>query len=86
VFLVSGLVGDAGVAVQHFFVCRLRYLDLDRRCGPEYLESGRGRYDLDRVVLSADGSLPVDLQPAAVRAFIEANWVALVDAATPCRY
>lgn len=85
VFLVSDPVGDTDVSVQHFFVCRLRHLDPDRRCGPEYLEPGRGRYDLDRVLPGGDGSLPVDLKPAAVKAFIEANWVALVDAVTPNR-
>lgn len=35
VLQVSGLAGDAGVTVQHFFVCRLLHLDLDRRHGPE---------------------------------------------------
>lgn len=34
VFLVSNPAGD-GVSVQHFFVCRLRHLDLSRRSGPE---------------------------------------------------
>ena len=80
VFLVSEQVGAGGVAVQHFFVCCLRRLDLDRRHGPEFLEPGRGRYDLDRVVLGADGTLPVDLKPAEVKAFIEANWNALIAA------
>lgn len=85
VFLVSDPIGDTGGAVQHFFVCRLRDLDPDRRCGPEYLEPGRGRYDLESVVPGRGGALPVDLKPAAVKAFIEANWVALVDAVTPNR-
>jgi len=82
VFLVSNATGE-GVGVQHIFVCRLDSLDLSRQSGPEFAEPGRGSYDLDRVTLDADGSVAVDLKPAALKEFIEANWVALVDAATP---
>lgn len=85
VLQISDQAGDAGVTVQHFFVCRLRQLDPDRRHGPEYSEPGRGGYDLDRVTPGVDGTLPVDLKPAAVKAFIEANWAALIDAITPTR-
>lgn len=82
VFLVSNPTGDAGVGVQHFFVCHLDNLDLERRSGPEFTEAGRGGYDLDRVTVGEDDLLPVDLKPAALKAFIETNWVALVDAVT----
>jgi len=82
VFLVSNPVGGDGVGVQHFFVCRLDSLRLDRRSGPEFTELGRGGYDLDRVEVGADGSVSVDLKPAELKAFIDANWVALVDATT----
>jgi ADP-ribose pyrophosphatase YjhB (NUDIX family) len=82
VFLVSNPAGDAGIAVQHFFVCRLENVDPNRRSGPEFADSGRGGYDLDRVTVATDGSITVDLKPEALKAFIEANWIALLDATT----
>jgi ADP-ribose pyrophosphatase YjhB (NUDIX family) len=81
VFLVSNAVGDGSVGVQHIFACRLSSLDLELRSGPEFTEDGRGSYDLDRIAMGSDGSLPVDLKPAALKSFIEANWVALLDEA-----
>jgi ADP-ribose pyrophosphatase YjhB (NUDIX family) len=81
VFLVSRPAGDDGVVVQHFFVCVLVGLDLERRDGPEFEDSGRGSCELDRVGVGADGRLAVDLKPAELRTFIEANWIALLDAA-----
>lgn len=83
VFLVSDPIGETGVGVQHFFVCRLEHLDPQLRSGPEFADSSRGAYDLDRVTPAADGAIGVDLKPAALKAFIGANWVALVDAAAP---
>jgi 8-oxo-dGTP pyrophosphatase MutT (NUDIX family) len=80
VFLFSSVASE-GVAVQHFFVCRLTRLDLGARNGPEFEEAGRGRYDVDRVALN-DGSLEaVDLKPAALKEFILANRDALLGAA-----
>jgi len=81
VFLFSSAAGE-GVAVQHFFVCRLTRLDLGARHGPEFEEAGRGSYDLDRVALE-DGSLDaIDLKPAALKEFILANQDALQAAVT----
>jgi ADP-ribose pyrophosphatase YjhB (NUDIX family) len=81
VFLVSSPVGDEGVGVQYFFVCRLRRLDLGQRSGPEFDDRSRGSYTLDRVDL-LDGSLRnVDLKPTALKEFILANGRALADAA-----
>ena len=81
VFLVFDPVDGTGVGAQHFFVCRVDVLDPDRRSGPEYTEPGRGGYDLDRVAVGVDGLLHIDLKPLALKAFIESNWAALVDAA-----
>jgi ADP-ribose pyrophosphatase YjhB (NUDIX family) len=79
VFLFSSPAAD-GVAVQHFFVCRLTRLDLEARHGPEFEEAGRGSYDVDRVALD-DGSLDaIDLKPAPLKEFILANRTALLDA------
>lgn len=80
VFLVSNPAGD-GVGVQHFFVCRLRKLDLSQRSGPEFDDSARGGYDLDRVALTGDDLGQVDLKPEELRSFVMANRVALLDAA-----
>jgi len=71
-----------GVAVQHFFVCRLTRLDIGARHGPEFTEAGRGRYDVDRVALDDDSLNAVDLKPAALKEFILANRDALLGAVT----
>lgn len=80
VFLVSNPAGD-GVGVQHFFVCRLRKVDLAQRSGPEFDDPARGSYDFDRVALINDDLSQVDLKPAELRTFVMANRVALLDAA-----
>jgi 8-oxo-dGTP pyrophosphatase MutT (NUDIX family) len=80
VFLVSNPVGEDGVGVQHFFACRLREIDLARRSGPEFDDPSRGGYHLDRVDLTDGGLADVDLKPAALKSFVLANRVALLDA------
>ena len=77
VFLFSS-PSDAGVAVQHFFVARLKKLDESARSGPEFQDSSRGGYDLDRIGLLGDGLASVDLKPAALKEFILANKEALL--------
>ncbi|MBN1170632.1 MAG: NUDIX domain-containing protein [Micromonosporaceae bacterium] len=72
--------GAVGLRVQHFFVCRLVSMDLSLRSGPEFVDLD-GSYDVERVVPTADGKIPVDLRPRELKAFVEANWVALLDAA-----
>lgn len=69
---------EAGVAVQHFFVARLRKLDESARGGPEFEDASRGRYDLDRIGLLDDDLASVDLKPAALKEFILANREALL--------
>jgi ADP-ribose pyrophosphatase YjhB (NUDIX family) len=49
VFLFSS-TSDAGIAVQHFFVARLKKLHESGRSGPESLDASRGAYDLDLCV------------------------------------
>lgn len=79
VFLFSSPAGE-GVAVQHFFVCRLTRLDLGGRHAPEFEEAGRGSYEVDRVALD-DGSLDaIDLKPLALKEFILVNRDALLGA------
>jgi 8-oxo-dGTP pyrophosphatase MutT (NUDIX family) len=79
VFLFTSPDGD-GLAVQHFFVCRLTSLDPDARHGPEFIEAGRGTYELVRVAMNDDELAGVDLRPRPLKAFILANRGALLDA------
>jgi ADP-ribose pyrophosphatase YjhB (NUDIX family) len=81
VFLVSSPVGDEGVGVQYFFVCRLLRLDLGQRSGPEFDDPSRGGYTLDRVDLLHGSLRDVDLKPTALEEFILANDAALAEAA-----
>jgi ADP-ribose pyrophosphatase YjhB (NUDIX family) len=75
---------DAGVSVQHFFVATLVALDVSSRTGAEFADPSRGDYDLDRVDLSGDGLLEVDLKPVVLKEFILANRAALLgDPAAP---
>jgi ADP-ribose pyrophosphatase YjhB (NUDIX family) len=84
VFLVSS-PSEAGVAVQHFFLARLAKLDASARHGPEFEDSSRGGYDLDRVELHGDDLTSIDLKPAALKEFILANREALLaEVATAC--
>jgi ADP-ribose pyrophosphatase YjhB (NUDIX family) len=77
VFLFSS-PSEAGVAVQHFFVARLRKLDESARGGAEFLDASRGGYDLDRIDLLGDDLASVDLKPDALKEFILANREALL--------
>lgn len=77
VFLVSG-PGDAGVAIQYFFVAQLRSLNLDQRYGPEFSKPERGAYDLDYVSLRNDSLAAIDLKPTVLKEFVLANRDALL--------
>jgi hypothetical protein len=77
VFLFSS-PSEGGVAVQHFFVARLKKLDESARSGPEFQDPSRGGYDLDRISLCGDDLSSVDLKPTALKRFILANRDALL--------
>jgi ADP-ribose pyrophosphatase YjhB (NUDIX family) len=77
VFLFSSPSGE-GVAVQHFFVARLRKLDESARGGPEFQDGSRGGYEVDRIALLGDDLASVDLKPDALKEFILANREALL--------
>lgn len=77
VFMFSS-PSEAGVAVQHFFVARLIGLDESARTGPEFGDSARGGYELERVDLVGDGLAAIDLKPPALKEFILANREALL--------
>jgi 8-oxo-dGTP pyrophosphatase MutT (NUDIX family) len=72
VFLASS-PSDAGLAVQHFFLARLTWLDESARSGPELDDPSRGGYDLDRVDLRGDDLERIDLKPTVLKEFILAN-------------
>ena len=71
---------EAGLHVQHFFVTRLASMDPSTRNGPEFDDPSRGAYDPDRIDLRGDDLVAIDLQPAALKAFILANREALAEA------
>jgi len=77
VFLFSS-PSDEGVAVQHFFVARLKQLDESARSGPEFQDASRGGYTLDRIGLLGDELATVDLKPDVLKEFILANKEALL--------
>ena len=77
VFLDSWSRED-GLYVQHFFVTRLASMDLSARNGPEFDDPSRGAYDPDRFDLRGEELREIDLQPAALKAFILANREALL--------
>lgn len=80
VFLFSSSSGE-GVAVQHFFICRLTGLDLAARTGEEFQDLARGGYDVEFVDLASDALAGVELKPPALKEFILANREALLEAA-----
>jgi ADP-ribose pyrophosphatase YjhB (NUDIX family) len=64
--------GRAGVKIQHFFVCRLASMDLDRRHGPE-IDAPCGTYDIVRVPFTREGVTSVNFVPESLRLFVAAN-------------
>ncbi|OEU90298.1 NUDIX hydrolase [Streptomyces abyssalis] len=64
--------GQAGVKVQHFFVCRLASMDLSRRHGPE-VDEPCGLYEFVRVPFTRRGIASVDIVPPALRAYLDKN-------------
>ncbi|MEU1623962.1 NUDIX hydrolase [Streptomyces sp. NPDC020096] len=64
--------GARGVKVQHFFVCRLASMDLSRRHGPE-VDEPSGTYEFVRVPFTREGVASVDVVPASLRAYLDAN-------------
>ncbi len=61
-----------GVKVQHFFVCRLASMDLDRRHGPE-VDEPNGDYEVVRIPFTREGVTSVNVVPPSLRAYLAAN-------------
>ncbi|KJY38348.1 NUDIX domain-containing protein [Streptomyces sp. NRRL S-495] len=68
----DGLLHPHGVKVQHFFVCRLASMDLDRRHGPE-VDEPNGDYEVVRVPFTREGVTSVNVVPPSLRAYLAAN-------------
>lgn len=64
--------GRSGVKIQHFFVCRLRTMDLARRHGPE-VDDPVGDYDVVRVPFTPTGISSVDVVPHTLRTYLTDN-------------
>ncbi|AGZ44195.1 NUDIX hydrolase [Actinoplanes friuliensis] len=75
VFLHSSSTPE-GLAVQHFFWCRLVSLDEEARTGEEFTDASRGGYDLERI--SLDEVERVDLKPKELKDFVVRNAEALL--------
>ncbi|MBE1875948.1 NUDIX domain-containing protein [Myceligenerans pegani] len=69
---------DAGVAIQYFFLARLRSLNLTEQYGSEFSKPERGGYDLDYVPLTDDSLGAIDLKPVELKEFVLANREALL--------
>ncbi len=86
VFMASPPRGD-GIAVAHFFVCRLVSMNLSLRTGEEFSNPAKGRYDVERIDLRGRKLSRYALQPPEAKEFILANRHALLetalDASTP---
>lgn len=67
----TGRAAD-GVKVQHFFVCRLDFMDPSRRHGPE-VEEPCGEYEIVRLPFSREGIASVELVPPTLRAYLDRN-------------
>lgn len=61
-----------GVKVQHFFVCRLDWMDPARRHGPE-VEEPCGTYEIVRVPFTRVGIASVEVVPLSLRHYLDGN-------------
>lgn len=80
VFLSTSPRGD-GIAIAHFFVCRLVSMDLTKRTGSEFTNPAKGRYDVERIDLRGKKLARYALTPPEVKEFILANRQALLTTA-----
>lgn len=80
VFLSTSPRGD-GIAIAHFFVCRLVSMDLAKRTGSEFTNPAKGRYDVERIDLRGKKLARYALTPPEVKEFILANRQALLTTA-----
>lgn len=72
--VLTDVVGDGLVAVQHFFLTALVSLDPARRCGPELDQAEeRGTYEVVRVPFTKEGLAAIDVRPAELSDFLRAH-------------
>lgn len=69
---IHGLIHvlDGDTDRQYIFLARIDNWSFQDRTGPEFAESGRGRYELDLVPATADSLASVELKPVAVAQFL----------------
>lgn len=79
VLLTSAPISVGEVEVQHFFVCRLQNIDLGRRTGPSSTIQLAAPTWLT-VALTDDDLGGLAFKPDELRALIQANRAALLDA------
>lgn len=59
-----------GVKIQHVYGCRLVTMDLALRCGPEFADPARGRYEVMRLPLLPGEVAALPLVPEELRDYL----------------
>ncbi|MEV2274566.1 NUDIX domain-containing protein [Nocardiopsis sp. NPDC049922] len=78
VFLVTDDL-EHGVGLQHVFAARLTAMDLAARNGPEFVEPGRGTYEVVAIPATQEALSTLRLLPSQLAEFARANIHGLVE-------
>jgi ADP-ribose pyrophosphatase YjhB (NUDIX family) len=70
---------DEGVKTQHVYGCRLVSMDLDLRCGPEFLDPARGLYEVVRLPLDPAEIIAINLVPSELGDYLADHITRLPD-------
>lgn len=63
-------VRDEGIKTQHVYGCRLVSMDLALRCGPEFEDPARGRYEVVRLPLDPAEISAINLVPPELGTYL----------------
>ena len=55
---------------QYFYLATMESWSFADRTGPEFLEPGRGTYELEEIPCNADAAAAIDLKPSEIATFI----------------
>ncbi|MBL0884958.1 NUDIX domain-containing protein [Myceligenerans sp. I2] len=71
---------EEGFATHHYFLARLKTMDVSLRHGPEFDKPDRGSYDVELINLRNDGNSldRIRLVPSALKMFLQTNRGALL--------
>ncbi|WP_087100491.1 NUDIX domain-containing protein [Nocardiopsis sp. JB363] len=82
VFLITDHLAK-GVGLQHIFAARLCSMDLARRTGAEFIDPGRGTYEVASVPATRAALSEINLLPTQLAEFAQANVHSLVALLAP---